>query len=217
MSRVPHLLVPTPWNDGALVIDDGQVHHLRSVLRLSDGADLTYTDGAGTIGRGRLVGGRVERGAEELTPRPSTATIAVAPPSSRARARFVVEKLAEIGVAELMWIETARSEGRPPPAAKSAAWVAAAVQQSLGAWSMTISEGSIDDVPEPAVVAHPDGSDAWPQGDLVVVIGPEGGLTPTEMDGRARVSLGPTVLRVETAAVVAAAAAREAARRETAN
>ena len=55
-----------------------------------------------------------------------------------------------------------------------------------------------------AVVAEPGGR-ALSGDDAVVAIGPEGGWTAEEIGLAAdRVSLGPHVLRVETAAVVAA-------------
>ncbi len=54
-----------------------------------------------------------------------------------------------------------------------------------------------------AVAAEPGGRPVGPA-DAVVAIGPEGGWSPGELAAAAdRVSLGDTVLRVETAAVVA--------------
>jgi len=48
-----------------------------------------------------------------------------------------------------------------------------------------------------------DGDGDW-SGVSSVAIGPEGGWAPSEWDGHRRLSLGPTVLRAETAGVVAA-------------
>jgi 16S rRNA (uracil1498-N3)-methyltransferase len=47
-----------------------------------------------------------------------------------------------------------------------------------------------------------------PGGEVLVVVGPEGGLAPGEADALApwaRVDLGPHILRAETAAIAAAA------------
>ena len=56
-----------------------------------------------------------------------------------------------------------------------------------------------------AAVAEPGGRPVA-AGDTCIAVGPEGGWTPAEvaLGGRTGVSLGPHVLRVETAAVVAA-------------
>ena len=61
------------------------------------------------------------------------------------------------------------------------------------------------DVPAGVAVADPSGDGDW-AGVREVAVGPEGGWAPGEWaSGRRRVSLGPTVLRAETAAVVAGA------------
>jgi 16S rRNA (uracil1498-N3)-methyltransferase len=79
----------------------------------------------------------------------------------------------------------------------------------LGAPGLVVAERG---APEPA----PDAAAAGPGG-WMLVVGPEGGFSPAEADalvGAPRVTVGPHVLRAETAAVAAAAvlAARRAAR-----
>lgn len=60
------------------------------------------------------------------------------------------------------------------------------------------------DLEEPIVVCHPGGRQEIPQAHTVV-IGPEGGFADDEIpEGTTRWDLGPTILRLETAAVVAA-------------
>lgn len=205
MGHIPHLLVPGPWPGPRLPLSDAQRSHLFKVLRAQEPAPVSYTDGAGVLGWGRLGQGEIARGEESSIPRPTDLTVAVAPPSSRQRARFLVEKLTELGVARIAWVRTRHSEGRPPPEGKVAAWVEAALEQSRGAWKPEVTEAKIGDFP-PAktVVAHPDGAGRITRGsDLVLLIGPEGGLAEDEIPaGAQRLSLGPTVLRVETAAIV---------------
>src|SRR5690606_40670004 len=99
--HVPHVRAADGWEGSVLPLTADQTHHLRRVLRRVDGEEVSYTDGAGRIGRGRLTGDGVERGEETTVPRPMGLTLAVAPPKSKDRARFVVEKLAELGVARL--------------------------------------------------------------------------------------------------------------------
>lgn len=214
MAHTPHLYLPGPWDGDTLQLPDGQRHHLERVLRLTEGSRLSYTDGEGRVGVGRLAGGGVTRGHESEVERPSRVTVAVAPPRSRDRVRFLVEKLTELGVARLLWVRTRHTEGRPPAPGKAQAWVKGALEQSRGAWEMEVGETTLEDLDRTRlVVADPAGEAAFPVGRSTLLIGPEGGLDPGELPGDVpRVSLGPTVLRVETAAVAGAALLRDAHR-----
>lgn len=207
MAHTPHLYLPPPWDTESVAVSDQQAHHLSRVLRIADGAPVSYTDGAGQLGSGRLEDGRVVRGEEQVRTRPCPLTVAVAPPRQKDRARFLVEKLGEIGIERLLWVRTRHSEGRPPPLAKARTWAQGALEQSRGAWLMDLVEGDLGDVQGPGLaVADLDGGDEAPTGTHTLLIGPEGGLAPDEIpEDAAKISLGLTVLRVETAAVVGAA------------
>jgi 16S rRNA (uracil1498-N3)-methyltransferase len=207
MARhVPHVLAADGWDGPILPLSEDQAHHLRRVLRLADGEEVSYTDGSGRLGVGRMVENGVERGEEWTVPRPIDLTVAVAPPKSKDRARFLVEKLAELGVARLLWVKTRFTEGKPPAAAKARAWAVAALEQSRGAWLMSIGESDLADLDSDGlVVADPHG-DEPPSHAKTLLVGPEGGLHPAELPpGADTVSLGSTILRVETAAIVGAA------------
>lgn len=208
MRHRPHVYCPPPWNGDVLVVDDSATRHLSVVLRLREGAPVDYTDGMGIVGAGTWVGHGIERGGESMVPRPiSGLHLAVAPPKARDRQRFIVEKTQELGVPRLSWIRTERTEGRPPSDDKASAWAIGALEQSRGAWSMAIDEASLEDI-HGAIVATQGGV---PMADIphaesaVIVVGPEGGLTDEEESSfTLRVRLAPTVLRTETAAIVAA-------------
>jgi 16S rRNA (uracil1498-N3)-methyltransferase len=210
MRHVPHLLVDSPWPEGLLGLDAGRLHHLRRVLRLADGAPVAYTDGSGTVGEGVLAGDGVERGAERaVDPPPTRLTVAVAPPDSRERQRFVVEKLAELGVERIRWLDTRFGEGRPPAAGRARQWADAGLEQSRGAWRTIV-----DDAPVPlaeldgTVWAAVPGAPPTPVSPsrLTLAIGPEGGWAPEDLPaGVLPVGFGERILRVETAAVVGAA------------
>lgn len=204
MAHTPHLFLPGPWADDTIPLGEGHLHHLGTVLRLAPGSAVSYSDGEGLVGEGALGDGGVERGAETFVERPSEVTVAVAPPASRQRARFVVEKLAELGVPRLCWIDTDHSEGRAPSDEKARTWSASALEQSRGAWALDVRRSTLADLPEPVVLADRTGEADWPGDAAAVAVGPEGGFSASELDGRRLVSLGPTVLRVETAAIVAA-------------
>jgi RsmE family RNA methyltransferase len=208
MGHVPHLYLPAPWQDTALSIDAAGLHHLRRALRRSDGDPVTYTDGAGVFGDGRLDGDRVIRGSETQLPRPVRPVIAVAAPSQRDRVRFLVEKVAELGTLDLWWIRTRFGEGRPPAADKAHAWSRSALEQSRSAWLMEVGTAPVDvtDLPAGTVFADRTGSQGIDLGEVrCVAIGPEAGWSADEVPEAApRVTLGSTVLRVETAAMAAA-------------
>ncbi len=217
MGHVPHVFVPPPWPDGDLPVGERTDHHLRKVLRRRPGDPVSYTDGAGAAGTGTLTGAGIGRGDETVAPRPAPAvTLAVAPPARAERARFVVEKAAELGIDRLVWLATTHSEGRAPAAAKAAAWAVGALEQSRGAFLMAVDGPEpASALPSPLWVADPSGG-APPllTAPVAVLVGPEGGFAPGEVPGAALpISLGGRILRVETAALAAAVLALQAAGR----
>jgi 16S rRNA U1498 N3-methylase RsmE len=117
-----------------------------------------------------------------------------------------VEKLSELGVARLTWLSTQWGEGHVPHSVKAVSWAVSALEQSRGGWLMEVGDGLLrwDELQRPLVVAVPGGSSEVFEV-MTVAIGPEGGLDPAEIPAdAATIDLGTTVLRVETAAVVAA-------------
>lgn len=207
MRHIPHVVVGAPWPDETLTLSVMQWRHLTKVLRLRRGDEITYTDGLGTIGSGVLGERSATRNDEHRVPRATELTVAVAPPANKDRQRFVVEKLAELGVAKLVWLSTKHGKDRLASPAKVFAWTLAATEQSRGAWLMESTPDVVgwEALEGPITVCHPGGSKT-PRQPQTVVVGPEGGLSDEEIpEDAARWDLGPTTLRVETAAVVAAA------------
>ena len=203
----PHLLI-TPFGEGDVIrVDTAVRRHLEKVLRIVAGT-VTYTDGSGLIGEGEYDAGSIRRGTERIIRPPERLAVAVAPPHEVTRARFLVEKLAELAVTELVWLRTAHLEGRPPRPEKTAAWVRSAVEQSRGAWAMRV--GGPVNLDEVASLGTPvfaeAGSPALSQlpalATPVLCVGPEGGFASGEIPEDAlRIGLASTVLRVETAAI----------------
>jgi len=207
MGHVPHLLLPGPWTGENLELSEEQRRHLGKVLRIEEGEAVTYTDGKGSIGNGRFLTGQVLREEETLAPAPSDLTVVAAPPDNKDRARFLVEKLAEMGLAELLFLDTRHGHGRPPNAEKLRSWSVSGLEQSRGAWLMKTSDRLVAfaDLDQPFVVCDRGGRRQTPLA-RTVVIGPEGGWASGEVPEEAILwGLGDTVLRVETAALVAAA------------
>lgn len=209
MRHVPHLHLPAPWADGHLGVTRAQADHLQRVLRVDAGSAVTYTDGAGTLGNGTWDGGSVQRGDEALRPRPIELVMAVAPPASRDRARFVVEKLAELGVERLVWLRTSNGGRRVPSQARLSAWASSGLEQSRGSWLIDVDDTLVgwEDLEAPLVVCEPGAPRLVAASHArTLAIGPEGGFEAGEIPESAnRAGLGETILRVETAAVVAAA------------
>lgn len=207
MGNVPHVFVVPPWNGDELVLTEATAHHLRNVLRLEKSAPVSYTDGSGIRGVGVWTGGRIQRGSEETVGRPTSLVVAVAPPRPRQRQRFLIEKLAELGVSEVAWLATENGRGRPPPPGKTAAWAAGALEQSRGAYLTSVSgPSSWHDLVRPLAVALPRSEGVIPTEVATLAIGPEAGFADSEIPEDAAVfDLGERILRVETAAVVAAA------------
>jgi len=132
-----------------------------------------------------------------------------------------VEKLTELGVRTFVPLRTQRSVVHPREtkldhlqryvieASKQCGRNVLLQVQTLTDWSDYCAR---NDLPAVRIVADPDGvRDSWPAGgEVALAVGPEGGLTGEELE-RARAqgwqvaSLGPRVLRIETAAIMMAA------------
>jgi 16S rRNA (uracil1498-N3)-methyltransferase len=213
-------------------VAEGEAHHLR-VRRVRDGEVVSIRDGAGLVGTGRLVrvGKEWEVEVESLERRlaPADLTLAVGA-GDRERFTWVVEKAVELGVTTLVPLETERTAGvatrvRPVHLAKLRRQALEAVKQSGNPWTCALEAPvGIDEFLRREVAGRAWLADAAggppPEtiggGGCTIVIGPEGGLTEQERTaaieaGYSPVSLGPNMLRFETAAV-AAAAVVEAAR-----
>jgi 16S rRNA U1498 N3-methylase RsmE len=201
------MVVGAPWEGDALNLSIVQWKHVTKVLRLSPGDKVSYTDGLGRIGQGFLGDKTVNRGEETEFPRSTELFVACAPPANKDRQRFLVEKLAELGVARLHWLRTVHGKNRIAPGPKVFGWVLSAVEQSRGAWLMETSSDLVgwDDLEDPVVVCQRGGQTELPQ-PRTVVIGPEGGFGEQELPSNVGLwDLGATILRVESAAIVAVA------------
>lgn len=203
-----HLLVD---DVAAPSLDDEAHHHLRRVLRLRAGSLVTVTDGAGRWRECEWAGDRLDVVGEiaEVT-KSRSVTIAAAIPKQD-RPEWMVSKLVECGVDRIVLLHSERSVVRWDAAraeknvARLGRVARSALEQSRRVFGCVI-DGPVDarDVLPAALVAEPGGR-RLEAGDSMVAIGPEGGWSPDEVAVAAgTIGLGPTVLRVETAALVAA-------------
>jgi 16S rRNA (uracil1498-N3)-methyltransferase len=190
------------------------LHHLSRVLRLRDGESVSLSDGRGgwRVGEWRS-GAVVPTGEIRHEIAPLTCIVATAIPKGD-RADWMVQKLTELGVSELVFLHCARSVARwdgergAKQLARMTRIAREAAMQSRRVWLPAV-RGPVpvgEMVARPgSVVLDPDGPVAFGRtSGFLLIVGPEGGFQPDEIPAAAlRCRLGDTILRVETAAIAA--------------
>lgn len=215
-----------------LLGDEG--HHAARVQRLGPGEALLVGDGRGTLLHCRVASVLPDGLALDVTRRESVpapdprVTVVQALPKGE-RAELAVELLTELGADEIVPWAAARS---------IAQWTGARGERALAKWRRTAREAakqsrrarmpavaalhSTSDVVErlrsaTALVLHEEATAPFASvelpadGEVIVVVGPEGGVAPAELErfavaGATAVRLGDPVLRTSTAGAAAVAA-----------
>jgi 16S rRNA (uracil1498-N3)-methyltransferase len=212
-----------------------EAHHAVAVRRLRVGESVVLTDGAGTAvtaevastGK-RVFAATVTRVTTTAPAEPAVVVVQALPKGERGE--LAVEVLTEVGVAGIVPWAAARSVAvwKGERAAKSLAkWRSTAreaAKQARRSWFPEVAElattpdlAALVAEADLAVVLHEEASvplaglDVPAAGRIVVVVGPEGGLTDEEVAtlvaaGATAVRLGSEVLRTSTAGVAAVAA-----------
>jgi 16S rRNA (uracil1498-N3)-methyltransferase len=220
------LVSPAELAGETLRVEGDRYRHLFRARRLAAGSELLLVDGAGGA-RVAAVSAVDRRGAElrlgearAAREPPRALTLLVAPPRPE-RTAWLVEKATELGVAAVRFVAPERAVGGVVARAlRRLARVGGAAPEQCGGARLPLLSGPhrLDELPgllagARAVYLQPAASPALAavggQADAVLV-GPEGGWTPQELAGFAAAEipaagLGERVLRVETAAVAAAA------------
>ena len=210
--------------NSAVLLAPDDAKRLHKVLRLEAGESVEIADGRGRVFIATVVNprsGEVGLG-EEVLGQHLLVPIRVLLAQSGPRADDAVEKLVELGVAEIGPLLAAgrRREARTDRWERIAAGAAAQAKLSR---IPTILDPFVytDALAIGAIVCSHEESDTTLADAMVgitapvtLLIGPEAGFSPDELaQARAAscsiVTLGDTVLRTETAAIVAAALARE--------
>ena len=228
VSAVAHVFVDGLDDQCELTGDDG--HHLQRVRRLTRGETITAADGSGAwrtyevtaVGTGRL--SLEARGDVEMACEPRVG-VSLAVALTKGGLEDVVAAVTELGARRITLLRTARTVVRWDSARAGKAVVRlqavareAAMQSRRARIPMVAPILDLAALADRAglVVAARDGVVAsalpppdpnWPDG-WTVVVGPEGGLAPEELEvlGSApRLRLGPHVLRAVTAPVAAVA------------
>ncbi|MFI5566659.1 16S rRNA (uracil(1498)-N(3))-methyltransferase [Streptomyces sp. NPDC051740] len=220
---------------GRYVLDGSEGRHAVSVKRLRAGEDVVLTDGAGrwadcvvlgTEGKDRLIV-QLDSVAEEPPEEPRLTVVQALPKGDRGE--VAVETMTEVGVDAIVPWAASRciTQWKGERGAKSLAkWRATA--REAGKQSRRVRFPRVADAvtsrqvasllaeADFAAVLHESGTEFLataelpPSGDIVLVVGPEGGVSPEELAlfeeaGARAVRLGPSVLRTSTAGTAAAA------------
>jgi 16S rRNA (uracil1498-N3)-methyltransferase len=211
----------------AVPLNDAQAHYLFGVMRLGVGAAVLVFNGrdgewrAQVATAGKRAGVLVCSGMVRRLQMPPDVWLLFAP-LKKARTDFVVEKAVELGVARIVPVQTRFTHGERVRREKLQAHAVEAAEQCGATFVPEVAE----------VVALDRVLDAWPVGRRLlwcdetlagassaltgdvgmpwaILIGPEGGFADTEkarlraMPEVVAMSLGPRILRAETAAVAA--------------
>jgi 16S rRNA (uracil1498-N3)-methyltransferase len=225
-GAVAHVFVDALDDDVVVAGADG--HHLQRVRRLASGEIVTAADGTGAWRRyeiGDAVKGSVTLVALDVVehaPQPRVG-VALAVALTKGGLDDVVAAVTELGAVRVIPVRTARTVVRwDATRARRAVDRLRAVAREAAMQSRRARVPAIDDVTDLAavgerpdlVVADREGAAAaaLPRptgpGEWTVLVGPEGGLAPEELDALAahpRLCLGPHVLRAGTAPVAAVA------------
>jgi 16S rRNA (uracil1498-N3)-methyltransferase len=208
---------------GSITLDPNGSKHARDVLRLEEGDEVEIFDDAGNVATGAIVAltPSVVVRVESITPSPVNVfelTIAAAVPKGE-RADWMIEKLSELGVARFIPLATERSVVLPEGRNKRDRWIRIATEsakQSRRAGVMQIDElteikAFVTRAASPCFYLAPLANQiiaaAKP---ATLLIGPEGGWTDAEIHLFEQSNIAPlrltqTILRIETAAIAAAA------------
>lgn len=210
-GTAPHVVV---GDVAAPELAEADRHHLAKVRRLRGGDPVSVTDGAGRWRWCRFGDALDAVGEVQVDPAPApSVTVAFALVKGE-RPELVVQKLTELGVDRIVPFLAERSVVRwePDKAARNLERLRRvaleAAMQSRRTWLPEVAPvASFDEVRAipGAVGADLDGGRPSLERP-VLLVGPEGGWSPDERAALpCAVSLGPTVLRAETAAITGAA------------
>jgi 16S rRNA (uracil1498-N3)-methyltransferase len=223
---LPRLYVDPPLSAGVAVgLDAGQANYLGNVLRLAEGGEVLLFDGVSgewlarvvEVAKKRMILGVVEATRpQEQVP---DLTLAFAP-IKKGRIEFLVEKAVELGVARLEPVITRRTIVDKMNMERMRSHIVEAAEQcgrtaladivepvKLTAWLKALDPArslyfADETGGEPATTA-------FQSGPATILVGPEGGFTPEEgeairaLPNAKAISLGPRILRAETAALAA--------------
>ena len=228
LKSLPRLFVEATLSDGAAVTLDGpQANYLGNVLRLGVGGQVLLFDG--TSGEWIATVAQMTRKSMQLTVERRTKAVEAVPdlwlafaPVKRTQLDWLVEKATELGVARLMPVVTQRTVVERIKGERLRSIAVEAAEQCGRTMLPVIDElvaleRLLKDRDSGRMLYFADETGGEPMvtafesGPGLILTGPEGGFTPEEREliraavGVKPISLGPRILRAETAALAAVA------------
>jgi 16S rRNA (uracil1498-N3)-methyltransferase len=229
--RSPRLYVEAPLAAGAdIVLDRARAHYLATVLRLKAGSRVLVFNGRDGEWAATLAGAKrtatLTVGAKtrpQTTPADLHYLFA---PLKAARLDYMVQKAVEMGVSRLQPVQTRHSQVARVNMARMRANAIEAAEQCGILWlpdigePLTLIQALSGREAGRRLVFCDEGAEAsnpvtalagLPRSPLAVLVGPEGGFAEDErisllkLPNVVRLSLGPRILRADTAAVAALA------------
>lgn len=223
LRSLPRLFLEGASMAGPIDLPRSEVDKLRKVLRLERGAPIAVLPGDGTLIRCRFEGHQAIPEALEVPQTEPTLNVTIAQAFPKGdRMETVVRMGTEIGVSRFLLFPADRSVVR---------WDAAKLSDRVRRYEAIAREaaeqcfrtivpkveacrslGEVLEDSDAVVLSELEGESkplvGSPSGRIVIVVGPEGGWSPVEIEliGNRGVTLGPRVLRTDTAGIAAAAA-----------
>ncbi len=202
--------------------------HCIKVLRLKKGDTVYLTDGLGGLYRTTIIDDHAKKCTlkvieyqQEVGKKDFNIHLAVAPTKNINRFEWFLEKTTEIGIDDITPLLCVHSERKIIKPVRLNKVITAAMKQSLKTYHLKLNEMTNFEkfihtaAADQKFIAYCNETyadhlkDKYTKGkDVIVLIGPEGDFSPAEVEiaienGYHPVSLGPSRLRTETAAVVA--------------
>lgn len=233
-----HLFYQPDLSAQQIQLSEEESKHCAKVLRLTINDQIILLDGIGTKAIGQIIDNNPKKCLVNIIQRQIepkqfdyTLKLFVAPPKNSERIEWFIEKSVELGIDEIQFITTRNSERNKVNLERCEKIAISAMKQSKQ-WYKPKIYGPL---PLESIYKNPHKKGlnliAWCEANnaqsqtlkqalqntsdknINIFIGPEGDFTPEEVaetmeQGFKQVSLGPSILRTETAAVFAAASCR---------